>query len=198
MRRIRLDDPDAGAPDVERPEPLTDERDRTSRGSQPVSDPTELKPIVEALIFASPEPITPKMLFKLLDERAEGGRRRGARGAQAPTTSGRRAAARRSRRRLSDRHRAGAARVGAPAVPRAHDAEAVRAGARDAGGDRLQAADHRAGDHRDPRRQHRAACCQHAARAAADQDRRPQERRRPSVPVRDDEGVPDPVRPART
>jgi segregation and condensation protein B len=30
-----------------------------------VSD--ELKPIVEALIFASPEPLTPKMLFKLLE-----------------------------------------------------------------------------------------------------------------------------------
>jgi segregation and condensation protein B len=27
----------------------------------------DLKPIVEALIFASPEPLTPKMLFKLLD-----------------------------------------------------------------------------------------------------------------------------------
>jgi segregation and condensation protein B len=27
----------------------------------------ELKPIVEALIFASPEPLTPKMLFKLLE-----------------------------------------------------------------------------------------------------------------------------------
>ena len=26
-----------------------------------------LKPIVEALIFASPEPITPKTLYKLLD-----------------------------------------------------------------------------------------------------------------------------------
>jgi chromosome segregation and condensation protein ScpB len=30
-----------------------------------VSD--QLKPIVEALIFASPEPLTPKTLFKLLD-----------------------------------------------------------------------------------------------------------------------------------
>ena len=32
---------------------------------QPVSD--HLKPIVEALIFASPEPITRKVLHKLLD-----------------------------------------------------------------------------------------------------------------------------------
>ena len=27
----------------------------------------ELKPIIEALIFASPEPLTPKALFKLLE-----------------------------------------------------------------------------------------------------------------------------------
>ena len=26
----------------------------------------ELKPVIEALIFASPDPLTPKMLFKLL------------------------------------------------------------------------------------------------------------------------------------
>jgi segregation and condensation protein B len=31
-----------------------------------VSD--QLKPIIEALIFASPEPLTPKMLYKLLDD----------------------------------------------------------------------------------------------------------------------------------
>jgi chromosome segregation and condensation protein ScpB len=30
-----------------------------------VSD--HLKPIIEALIFASPEPLTPKVLYKLLD-----------------------------------------------------------------------------------------------------------------------------------
>ena len=76
-----------------------------------------------------------------------------------------RAAARRGRRRLSDRHAARSARVGAPAVPRADDAEADGAGARDAGGHRLPAADHRARDHRDPRRQH-VRRAQHAARAA--------------------------------
>src|ERR671923_1996935 len=27
----------------------------------------ELKPVIEALIFASPDPLTPKMLFKLLE-----------------------------------------------------------------------------------------------------------------------------------
>ena len=70
-------------------------------------------------------------------------------------------------------------------------------GARDAGRDRLQAADHGARDRRDPRRQHVGRALD-AARASPDQDRRPQERRRPSVPVRDDEGVPDPVRPERS
>ena len=34
---------------------------------------TGLVAIVEALIFASPEPITPKQLFKVLDFGAEGG-----------------------------------------------------------------------------------------------------------------------------
>ena len=29
--------------------------------------PDDLKPIIEALIFASPDPLTPKMLFKLLE-----------------------------------------------------------------------------------------------------------------------------------
>ena len=48
-----------------------------------------LKPIVEALIFASPEPITPKTLVQAARHRAEGGRAGGARGAEARTTSGR-------------------------------------------------------------------------------------------------------------
>src|SRR3954463_14355202 len=38
---------------------------RSSRRTRMNND--HLKPIVEALIFASPEPITPKTLFKLLD-----------------------------------------------------------------------------------------------------------------------------------
>jgi segregation and condensation protein B len=40
-----------------------------SQGDMPASEPApsaELKAIVEALIFASPEPLTPKMLFRLL------------------------------------------------------------------------------------------------------------------------------------
>ena len=155
---------------------------RRAAPSTGASVAAEVKAIVEALIFASPEPITPKMLFKLLAERAEGRRRGGDRGAQGRLREPARAAVRRGRRRLSDRHAAGAARVGAPAVPRAVDAEADRAGARDAGGDRLQAADHRARDRRDPRRQHVRRAVD-AARAAPDQDRRPQERRRPAVPL---------------
>ena len=103
-----------------------------------------LKPIVEALIFASPEPVTPKTLYKLLD-----GEPKEDVDAALAAVAGRlrapwRAAARRDRRRLPDRHAPRAARVGPQAVPRAHDAEAVGAGARDAGGDCLQAAGHRA------------------------------------------------------
>ena len=43
------------------------------------SEISGLVAIVEALVFASPEPITPKQLFKLLDTRAERGRPGGAR-----------------------------------------------------------------------------------------------------------------------
>src|SRR5687767_965269 len=35
---------------------------------QPKMDQSQLKAIVEALIFASPEPLTPKMLFRLLSD----------------------------------------------------------------------------------------------------------------------------------
>ena len=112
-----------------------------------------LKPIVEALIFASPEPVTMKTLVQAARHRAEGGRRRGARravhadydrpgGLQIVEVAGGYQIVTRAR----------AARVGAPAVPRADDAEAVGAVARDAGGHRLQAAGHGAGDRRDPRR----------------------------------------------
>ena len=51
--------------------------DRAQEGPEPVEGPSlarprrtlmeHLKPIVEALIFASPEPVTPKTLYKLLD-----------------------------------------------------------------------------------------------------------------------------------
>lgn len=36
--------------------------------SQPRLDVAQLKAIIEALVFASPEPLTPKMLFKLLSD----------------------------------------------------------------------------------------------------------------------------------
>ncbi len=36
--------------------------------SQPRLDVAQLKSIIEALVFASPEPLTPKMLFKLLND----------------------------------------------------------------------------------------------------------------------------------
>ena len=129
--------------------------------------------------------------------RAEGRRGRGAGGGARRLRAPRRPADRRGRRRLPDRHAYRAARVGPQAVPRADDAEAVGAGARDAGGDRLQAADHRARDRRDPRRQQQRRRALDADRAPADQDRRPQAGRRPAVHVRDDARVPRAVRPER-
>jgi segregation and condensation protein B len=46
---------------------MSNETQTTSTGTQGVAS-AELKAIVEALIFASPEPLTPKILFKLLAE----------------------------------------------------------------------------------------------------------------------------------
>ena len=36
--------------------------------ARPAMDQSQLKAIIEALVFASPEPLTPKMLFKLLSD----------------------------------------------------------------------------------------------------------------------------------
>ena len=170
MRRIRLAIPQSSA--IERDQSADVDRDRTSRpdttesrlSEEPspsgwrVESARSARPIVEALIFASPEPITPKMLFKLLADEPKEDVTAAVDGAEGRLREPSRTADGGSRRRLSDRHPARAARVGAPAVPRALVAEADRAGARDAGGDRLQAADHGARDHRDPRREHLAAC----------------------------------------
>ena len=51
---------------------MNDSPDTTSPESQldpaPRLDQSQLKAIIEALVFASPEPLTPKMLFKLLSD----------------------------------------------------------------------------------------------------------------------------------
>jgi segregation and condensation protein B len=48
---------------------MTDEQATETRDeSKPGLDIDQLKAIVEALVFASPEPLTPKMLFKLLSD----------------------------------------------------------------------------------------------------------------------------------
>jgi len=90
-----------------------------------VSD--HLKPIVEALIFASPEPITPKTLYKLLDGEPR-------EDVQAALES-----------LKADYERPGGLQIvevagGYQIVTRA---EVVGAGARDARRHRLQAANHR-------------------------------------------------------
>ncbi len=66
--------PDETGPD---PEPTATgdtaaEAEATLEAPRPAMDRSQLEAIVEALVFASPEPLTPKMLFKLLaDEPAE-------------------------------------------------------------------------------------------------------------------------------
>jgi segregation and condensation protein B len=52
------------APEEAAPEPAAAEAEET----KPRLDSAQLKAIVEALVFASPEPLTPKMLFKLLND----------------------------------------------------------------------------------------------------------------------------------
>jgi segregation and condensation protein B len=80
-----IDSPDGGEPDADAPAGAADagqgdavtgeqgSRDATAAleedaDEKPRMDLTQLKAIVEALIFASPEPITPKMLLKLLND----------------------------------------------------------------------------------------------------------------------------------
>ena len=65
------------------------EAEPVSRGRGPRIVSDELKAIIEALIFASPEPLTPKTLFKLLESRAAGGRAGRARRAAARLREGR-------------------------------------------------------------------------------------------------------------
>ena len=126
----------------------------------------------------------------------EGRGRAGAGAAAARLRASRRPAAGGSRRRLPDRHAARPARVRAAPVPRAHVAEAVGAGARDAGRHRLPPAGHGARDRRDPRRQHLGRA-QHADRPQAGEGGRPQAGRRPAVHVRHDARLPRQVRPQR-
>ncbi len=57
--------PDAGAPALDHP-PEGEAGDPSADAAPAARQSAELKAIVEALIFASPEPLTPKVLFRLL------------------------------------------------------------------------------------------------------------------------------------
>src|SRR5918999_1663413 len=56
------------APDDPAETPETTDLQTAVAEPQPRLDTAQLKAIVEALVFASPEPLTPKMLFKLLND----------------------------------------------------------------------------------------------------------------------------------
>ena len=156
-----------------------------------------LKPILEALIFASPEPLTLKEASTLLaDEATPDEVANAAHAPQGRLRPARGASARRGRRWLSDRHAARAARVRAAPFQRAHVAEAVCPGARNAGGHRLPTAGDRPGDRGDPRREH-VGRAEHAHRPQAREDRRAQAGSGPPVHVRHDAGVPRKVRAQR-
>ncbi len=140
----------------------------------------ELKPIIEALIFASPEPLTLKALYEPARLRAERRRGSGSSVAQAGLRPAQRPAARGGGRRPPDCHASGAPRLGASALRRTENPSPQCAGARDSGRHRLQAAGHRAGNHGDSWRQY-GWRSHHTPRAATHSYRREEARRRPSV-----------------
>ena len=156
----------------------------------------ELKAILEALIFASPEPLTPKAMFKLLDDE--------------PKEDVQAALAELKR----DYERPGGLQLvevagGYQIVTRPELHEWVRRLFHERTTQKLtvQALETLAViAYKQPitaleiteiRGVNTSGVLEHAARAAPDQDRRPQAGRRPAVPVRDDEGIPDSVRPER-
>ena len=146
----------------------------------PVLPPEEVRAVLEALIFASPQPLTPREIGKVLGgvpkeawQAALDGDARGLR-ARRP-----RPAARRGGGRLPDHHPPRVQRLG-PRAARPADADApVHPGPRDARRHRLQAAGDAARDHRAARREvgRRA---QDAAREAPHPHHRPEGSRGPA------------------
>ncbi len=183
-RHGRRPRPPEGAPPWQR---------RARPGARPSMDGRQLEAIVEALVFASPEPLTAKMLFKLLADEPRDDVQAALDRLIARLRASRRTAPGAGGRRLPDHDPARAARLGAPSVSRAQRAEALGGGARDAVGHCLPAAGDGGRGERDSRRQ-RLGRALDAARAASHQDRRTQERGRPAVPLRHHQGVPDPLR----
>ena len=151
--------------------------------------------MLEALIFASPQPLTPREIGQVLGgvpkpvwqaalEEMQADYARDGRGLQLVEVAGGWQITTRPEyndwmRELLD--------------PESPDAP-VHPGAGDAGGDRLQAAGHAARDHRAARREVRRRA-QDAAREAADPDHRPQGGGRPADAVRHHQGVPAALRP---
>ncbi len=162
----------------------------------PKMELSQLKAVIEALMFASPEPITPRMLNRLLNDEPKEDVQAALKALQADYVD---------RGGLHIAEVAGGFQI--TTRPEYHEwvgrlfrersaHKLSVAVARNPVGDRLQAAGDRRRNRRDPQRQH-VRRADDAARAAPDQDRRPQERHRPAVPLRHHEGIPDPLRPQR-
>ena len=164
---------------------------------KPRMELAQLKAVIEALMFASPDPITPRMLNRLLNDEPKEDVKAALESLKADYVD---------RGGLHMAEVAGGFQITTrpeyhewvqAAVPRALVQQAVGRVARNALGDRLQAAGDRRGDRRDSQRQHLGRAVD-AARASPDQDRRPQERHRPAVPLRHDQGIPDSLRAQRS
>ena len=105
----------------ERPDADADAPDEARRPKRrtPKMELSQLKAVIESLIFASPEPITPRMLNRLLNDEPKEDVQAALEGAAGRLRRSRRAAHRRSRGRVSDHDAARIPRMGAAAVPRA-------------------------------------------------------------------------------
>ena len=79
----------------------------------------QLKAIIEALVFASPDPLTPKMLYRLLNDEPKEDVLAALNALKADYADRSRTASGRGRRRLSDHDARRVARLGAPPVSRA-------------------------------------------------------------------------------
>jgi hypothetical protein len=155
---LRVEDDDMQAQRTEGAE-QNDDPQLPRRGS------AELKAIIEALIFASPDPLTLKAIYKLLDNEPK-------EDVQAAIVE-----------LKQDYERPGGLQLvevagGYQIVTRADLHEWVRrlfherSAQRDVGRRRVSPAGHVTRDYRDPRRQYRR-CAEHAPRAASDQNRGP-------------------------
>ena len=177
-------------------------REASRRPAEPrrrsVLPPPQVRAVLEALVFASPQPITPREIARVLqgvpreDWQSASSRSCGRLRARRA-----RAADRRGRRRLPDHDPARVQRLGPRAARPAHADAPLDPGPRDARRHRLQAAGDAARDHRAARREV-GRRREDAAREAPHPHHGAQGGRGPADPLRHHQAVPPALRPQET